>query len=391
MFDLRRRLRRMIEKNRAEARAIVSGQLPRFLFASGNHAVPDEPPVFVFHDVQPDTFERQLRYLVDNGYRTLDLDEYGAAAGKGRPKRSVLLTFDDATWTFWAYAFPLLLKYDCTAVLYAVPSIVERDPERHPNLRDVRQGDATASALNSRECTAPICSWRELQEMQATGRVDVQSHSLHHARIAVAERLIDIQSPERSFYYRNLNLPLSILDSEDDPERPLRPGAPIFGYDSRMSGRSRYLESESMVRSAMAMVEDGGGEEFFRRPGWRRKLSSLIRREHRKAPGHFESTQETLRAVRRQFADSRRMLEEGLNKPVRHFAYPWSIGSAVADDLAGEAGYQTVAYGPAIPRRHSETRALQRLDEAYLLRLPGRGRLPLASIWAGRLRRRRMR
>jgi peptidoglycan/xylan/chitin deacetylase (PgdA/CDA1 family) len=69
----------------------------------------DEIPVFVFHEVAPRRLETQLLYLRSNGYCTLDADELEAAAKGGiRKEREVALTFDDATWTFWMYAYPLL-------------------------------------------------------------------------------------------------------------------------------------------------------------------------------------------------------------------------------------------------------------------------------------------
>ena len=38
--------------------------------------VPDTVPVFMYHRVTPDRLEQQLKFLHDNGYRTLRLDEF---------------------------------------------------------------------------------------------------------------------------------------------------------------------------------------------------------------------------------------------------------------------------------------------------------------------------
>src|SRR5689334_2086002 len=76
-----------------------------------------EIPVFIYHDVDPGTFSRELEFLRTNGYRTIGLDEYIAAAERkstGRERR-VLLTFDDARRSFYEVALPLLRNFDVRA------------------------------------------------------------------------------------------------------------------------------------------------------------------------------------------------------------------------------------------------------------------------------------
>src|SRR5688572_11567123 len=99
---------------------------PRFIFGLplGRH----ELPVFTYHDVTPAQFVRDLEFLSHNGYRTLGLDEFMAAAcGKTTPRRCVLLTFDDARKSFHAAALPLLREFCCRAALFA-PTYWMNDP-----------------------------------------------------------------------------------------------------------------------------------------------------------------------------------------------------------------------------------------------------------------------
>ncbi len=58
-----------------------------------------QAPVFVYHEVEAAAFEADLRFLTENGYRTLGADEFVACGG--RAARAVLLTFDDARRNFW--------------------------------------------------------------------------------------------------------------------------------------------------------------------------------------------------------------------------------------------------------------------------------------------------
>ncbi len=69
-----------------------------------------------------DEFEKQMKYLYDNGYKTLKLKEvidyyYN---GKEIPEKSVLLTFDDMYKSIYIYAYPILKRYNFNAVGFVV-------------------------------------------------------------------------------------------------------------------------------------------------------------------------------------------------------------------------------------------------------------------------------
>lgn len=67
-------------------------------------------------------FERQMKYLYDEGYTTLKLEDivdfyYG---NKELPEKSVLLTFDDMYKSVLLYAYPILKKYKFNGVGFVV-------------------------------------------------------------------------------------------------------------------------------------------------------------------------------------------------------------------------------------------------------------------------------
>lgn len=122
--------------------------------------------------------------------------------------------------------------------------------------------------------------------------------------------------------------------------------------------------------------------EFFRRPGWRRILrEEVVERWPPSERGRFESGEERDEAVRREFDESKRRIEERLpGKTVSHLAYPWHRGSALADRLAAETGYRSVLYGSHLQREGGNDGGIlriRRLPERYLMRLPGIGRASL--------------
>lgn len=69
-----------------------------------------------------DEFEKQMKYLYDNGYKTLRLQDvidyyYN---NKALPEKSVLLTFDDMYKSIYKYAYQILKNYKFNAVGFVV-------------------------------------------------------------------------------------------------------------------------------------------------------------------------------------------------------------------------------------------------------------------------------
>lgn len=101
-------------------------------------------------------FERQMQWLVDNGYRSLTLDELHAHLAEGRPvpEKSVAITFDDGDRTVYDVALPILQRTGLRASLFVVTGQVGRE------WRNV-----------------DMLGWDELAELQASGHFEVHSHT----------------------------------------------------------------------------------------------------------------------------------------------------------------------------------------------------------------------
>jgi len=390
---IKNRLKESIQKNAPEAKAYFTGHMPSFVTKVGRPDSLSNVPVFVFHEVEPNHLNKQLLYLQVNHYRTLDADELEEAARKGiGGRREIGITFDDATWTFWAYAFPLLKKYGFQAIVFAIPGLVPNDSALYPNIEDVWEGTCSLGDLEQRRDIQPLCTWRELAIMHQSGLVDIQSHSLTHARVPVSPRLIDFFHPGfDSYFFANINVPISSLDDPKHPERKFRLGAPVFKSASRMAGRIRFREAPELVEGMMSYVEHHGAETFFAHRNWEKKLTAVLRQWPSEKMGRFETPEEMESAVRWELVESKKILEERLSKKVHHFCYPWFSGSGLVDHLAAEAGYRTLHYGIDV---NGQTEAgetvplrIRRISEDYLFRLPGKHRLPIRSIWISRLAR----
>jgi len=386
------RVRRSIEKNAPEFRALASRRMPAFAVPFGR-ARSNAVPVFCFHDVQPETFAAQLEFLRANEYRTLDANGVAARIRTGRSDpREIALSFDDATWTFWTHAFPLLREYGFQAILFAIPTTLSDDATEYPTWEDHRRGSCGREELTERGGHRPFCTWRELNIMHQSGIVDVQSHSLTHTRVPITPRILDFVHPGFDPYSGNFDVPLSVLD-ESGLDRPaLRLGAPLFRSAPRLAGHRRFRETPDLVEKLTSFVRSRGGVEFFADPQWRGTLRSIVRRWPASRLGCRETPEELAAAMNREFMESRVLLEQGIpGKVIRHFAYPWFAGSAQADGIAEETGYHAVFGGPDVDTAASEGATgllrVQRLPDEYLFRLPGRGRRSLGSVWQSRTRR----
>ena len=145
--------------------------------------------------VTENTLESHFKYLKDNGYTVIKAEDYIAFAKGERPvpPKAVLLTFDDAYSSFYEKVYPMLKRYNYSAVLSVVISWL-----------DAKAPDEVGK----------LVSWQQLKEMQDSGVVEVASHSydLHRWGIAnpqgdgaiVAEnRLFDGKNYESESAYRS--------------------------------------------------------------------------------------------------------------------------------------------------------------------------------------------
>lgn len=75
-------------------------------------------------------FETQMKWLHDNGYTTLSLDEfYDWYTGKIElPKKVVVITFDDGCKNVTDYALPILKKYNMKATMFVIGAHVKEYP-----------------------------------------------------------------------------------------------------------------------------------------------------------------------------------------------------------------------------------------------------------------------
>lgn len=149
---------------------------------------PDEPA----YSLLPQQFEAQLALLVREGWQTLTLGEFAAAA-RGQvplPAKAVLLTFDDGYADFYRLACPLARQYGLKLNLFLTTGFVDR-PEvlfmarqgyrfcRPEEAGEEFPGSWRAHARRFPELWRPL-TWQEVRELQEAG-VGLGLHGHTHA------------------------------------------------------------------------------------------------------------------------------------------------------------------------------------------------------------------
>ena len=115
------------------------------------------PPKRKLHlnQVTPQSFDRQMGFLKNNGYQVISLDDYvqGQKAGKKFSHKTVVITFDDGYVDNYTNAFPILKKYHFPATIFLISDYV-----------GVSQG---------------LLNWEQVKEMSQYG-ISFGSHTRHH-------------------------------------------------------------------------------------------------------------------------------------------------------------------------------------------------------------------
>lgn len=155
-------------------------------------------PVLMYHHVcphpglvtvSPGTFEEHMAWLARRNYRALAADEFleflqGRRALDGR---SVLITFDDGYLDNYVYAWPVLRRYGLKATVFAITGLMGEGPAR-PH---VDGGSPPPATPDHRACKAAVAQgradevmlrWSEIEAMEASGAVEVHSHTHTHQR-----------------------------------------------------------------------------------------------------------------------------------------------------------------------------------------------------------------
>ncbi len=145
-------------------------------------------PVLMYHHIlssdsfiasSVDNFEKQMKFLADNGWKTLTSEEFYLYKKKQLqlPKKSVLITFDDGWRDNCIYAYPILKKYKFKATLFIVTQWIE-EASKAVDCEYEEKNHKECKSLAPIDPRAVLCNWDELKKMQDV--FDIHSHTHTH-------------------------------------------------------------------------------------------------------------------------------------------------------------------------------------------------------------------
>lgn len=139
--------------------------------------------------ISPDEFESDLKYINENGYNTIvmnDLINY-VQNGTPLPDKPIMITFDDGYYNNYTYAFPLLKKYNCKAVISPIAyysNLYSENPDESPAYSH--------------------CTWENLKEMMDSGVFEIQNHSYNMHKNENGRNGVNKISGETFDEYKNI-------------------------------------------------------------------------------------------------------------------------------------------------------------------------------------------
>lgn len=293
-------------------------------------------PVFYYHSIADNNkhpwgflslplavFEKQMRYLSKNEFKTITITELYdiKKSGKRPPRKTVALTFDDGYLDNWVFAYPIMKKYGHKATIFVNPDFVDPVDEERYTLDDVWEGRIKYDKLT----WWGYLSWRELRLMSQSGSVDIQSHGMTHTWHFHSDKIVDYQHPGDDHYWLEWNL------RPDKKPYWLSGGLKMdisYGYPIYEFGRGflvrRYKDDPKLAQCLTDYVRKRGGSDFFRTVGWRYKLDNIKQEylnNHTLCDGR-ETRQEYLSRVKRELTESRLSIERQIKKPVKFICWP---------------------------------------------------------------------
>jgi peptidoglycan/xylan/chitin deacetylase (PgdA/CDA1 family) len=140
------------------------------------HLVTEKGKYIGKYGITPAELEADLRYLKDNGYRTVVMEDLIQFVQKGKrlPKKPIVLTFDDGNTGDLVYVLPLLEKYKMKAVFSVIGEATDR---------------FTKAKNESPNGKYPNLTWAQINEMVDSGRCEIQSHGYNvHGRNGAGKR-----------------------------------------------------------------------------------------------------------------------------------------------------------------------------------------------------------
>ncbi len=303
-------------------------------------------PVIYFHSIGPKNplwvknyltcplheSEEFLKY-VSNRYRTIHLKEYWEQINglKTVQKDQIIITFDDGYLDVWLFAFQMLKKYNLKATIFISPDFVDQKSIVRNNLNE-----------------SGFLSWNEMKIMENSGLIDIQSHTLTHTKYFVSDKIVGFHHPGADIIYPVGNIypdrkPYYINNS--DFEKLLPYGYPLFEEKSSLIARIIFINPD-FTKECILLLKDYDFSNYQFDTAYRmiERYYNECKRKGLIIMGK-ESNEEYLDRVRAEISESKKIIEQELNKKVEFLCWPHGDNNKILHQMALDAGYLMTTIG----------------------------------------------
>lgn len=308
-------------------------------------------PVLAYHAVSrhagmpPALFEQHLQVLSRVAGPSLHPEQLPAA------RAGFLLTFDDGFSDLWTHGLDRLEQHDLRATVFVISARTGEGEERPRGVTTWSGSESLAHAEAGDGAHPAFLRWSELAALEASGRVRVGSHSLHHRIGWVSDR-------PRGFHLApTTHWGLGQANGGD-----VRLGVPVFRRGSALAHRL-FHDAPEVRDSLCDWVAERGGEAYVLERGVEavsRELLACWERLTRNgaAAGRWESEVERLERTHGEISGSLSLLRERLGGPRVEFCLPWGEYDDTTLRLARDAGCERVYTLRRRPNRAREIGSL---------------------------------
>ena len=126
------------------------------------HQVTNKPGVLNSYTISKDQFESDLKYLKDHGFTSISVQQVIDYEKNGTklPDKPIMITFDDGFESFYAYAYPLLEKYQMKAIACVTGIYIDK-----------------FSQLDDHNLNYSHLTWTEITELSKNPLIEIGNHT----------------------------------------------------------------------------------------------------------------------------------------------------------------------------------------------------------------------
>lgn len=333
--------------------------------------------------LSPALFEEHCRALAKGGWHTVTLEEAELyfLEGRGLPRKSVWITFDDGYLDNYVYAYPILKKYGLKGTVFCVVERMENSDALRPTIQDVWEKRISAEelprvdtpyiphALGFETRSDLFLNWAEVRAMDASGVVQIASHSLTHGNVFINADYNGFIRPgtrHRAF------------DRLDYPGR-IPWGLPNFSTKGALRFRA-FLPSKRLIDGVCEIVPQNKADayRFFQNPDNVKRLEEFVAGIPKEELGEYESDAALHARLEYDMVSGKKRLEKELGRSVRTLCWPWGRYMPESLNAAKQAGYRVlvtteagtnrpVADAERVARFHVKARSAREMMFRYRL------------------------